>query len=189
VFLKTWSSCRNCSGNIRVLVCCVTENVHISNVPSNRRVKPEDGSSKLPSKRRHLPGRLRSVTVQMTISKLLSLGYTYSVKMAEKLYLCLINYVPRHQDVWGIGGIAPSFLTSALDGVAGQFHALVALSLGKSPFTHYIGDCVGTRAGLDAMKKITTFAHVGSRNQAIHVAAHRYTDWTVVWINLAARSQ
>jgi hypothetical protein len=28
----------------------------------------------------------------------------------------LINYTPRHEDMWVSGGIAPSFLTSVLDG-------------------------------------------------------------------------
>jgi hypothetical protein len=32
------------------------------------------------------------------------------------LALCLINYALFHDDLWGSGGIAPSFLTSALDG-------------------------------------------------------------------------
>jgi hypothetical protein len=29
------------------------------------------------------------------------------------LSLCLINYTPKHEDVWGSRGVAPSFLTSA----------------------------------------------------------------------------
>jgi hypothetical protein len=37
-------------------------------------------------------------------------------KEEAKLSLCLINQAPRHDDVPGSGGIAPSFLTSALDG-------------------------------------------------------------------------
>jgi hypothetical protein len=36
-----------------------------------------------------------------------------------KFSLCLTNYAPRHEDVWGRG--APPFLTSALDG--GQWSA------------------------------------------------------------------
>jgi hypothetical protein len=31
------------------------------------------------------------------------------------LFLCLINYALRHEDVWGSGWIAPPFLTSELD--------------------------------------------------------------------------
>jgi hypothetical protein len=30
--------------------------------------------------------------------------------------LCLIKQEPRHEDVWGSGGIITPFLTSALDG-------------------------------------------------------------------------
>jgi hypothetical protein len=33
-----------------------------------------------------------------------------------KLSLCLINGAPRHESVWGSGGIALSFTTSALEG-------------------------------------------------------------------------
>jgi hypothetical protein len=31
-----------------------------------------------------------------------------------KLSLCSINYAPCHEDIWGIGGIGPPLLTSAL---------------------------------------------------------------------------
>jgi hypothetical protein len=33
-----------------------------------------------------------------------------------KLSPCLINLALCHEDIWGSGGIAPSFLTSTLDG-------------------------------------------------------------------------
>jgi hypothetical protein len=39
-----------------------------------------------------------------------------------KVSLCLINYAPRHEEVWGSEGIDPAFLTSALDG-SGQLYA------------------------------------------------------------------
>jgi hypothetical protein len=39
----------------------------------------------------------------------------------------LSNYVLRHEDVWGNGGIAPSFLTSSLMEVSDQFLAQAAL--------------------------------------------------------------
>jgi hypothetical protein len=38
-----------------------------------------------------------------------------TVPRKGKVPLCLINYVPRHEDVWGSGGIALRFLISALD--------------------------------------------------------------------------
>jgi hypothetical protein len=37
--------------------------------------------------------------------------------------------------------------------VSGQLHATVALAPGKNPNAHWIGDWVGTRLGLDAIKK------------------------------------
>jgi hypothetical protein len=42
----------------------------------------------------------------------------------------LINYAPRNEDVRGSGGIAPPFLTSALDG-NGQLQASTDLTPGK----------------------------------------------------------
>jgi hypothetical protein len=35
---------------------------------------------------------------------------------AVKLFLFLISYALCHEDIWGSGGIAPPFLTSAIDG-------------------------------------------------------------------------
>jgi hypothetical protein len=46
-----------------------------------------------------------------------NIRYPREVKLKVKLSLCLINYASRHEDVWGSGGKAPPFLTSALDGV------------------------------------------------------------------------
>jgi hypothetical protein len=37
------------------------------------------------------------------------------VDKKAKLSLCLINYTPCHEDVLGSEGVAPPFLTSALD--------------------------------------------------------------------------
>jgi hypothetical protein len=51
-----------------------------------------------------------------------------------KLSLCLINQAPRHENVWGNGGIAPPFPTSALDG--GEWPSFTPRPLyprGKSP--------------------------------------------------------
>jgi hypothetical protein len=49
----------------------------------------------------------------------LSLTLPEETKLKEtkvKLSLCLISYALCHEDAWGTGGIAPPFLTSALDG-------------------------------------------------------------------------
>jgi hypothetical protein len=54
-----------------------------------------------------------------------------------------------HEDVWGSGGIAPSFLTSAL--VGGEWSSLPPEKEPPVP----IGVWVCLRAGLDAMKKIS----------------------------------
>jgi hypothetical protein len=65
-----------------------------------------------------------------------------------KLYLCLMNHALRHKDVWGSGGIAPPFLTSALDG--GE---LSSPCPGHFTFgTHWRGGWVGPRTGLDAVE-------------------------------------
>jgi hypothetical protein len=48
-----------------------------------------------------------------------SLEVTFRITLVHvegKLCLCLINEASRHKDVWGSEGIAPPFLTSALDG-------------------------------------------------------------------------
>ena len=44
-------------------------------------------------------------------------------------------------------------LTSALDGVSGQHQAPAGLPPGERPGTHYTGDWVGPRAGLDGCGK------------------------------------
>jgi hypothetical protein len=36
--------------------------------------------------------------------------------------LCLIKYAPRHEEKWGIVGVAPSFLTPARYGSEDQLH-------------------------------------------------------------------
>jgi hypothetical protein len=50
---------------------------------------------------------------------------------------------------WGSGGIAPSFLTSAL--AAGEWSASPPEEIG--PGTHWIEGWVGLRAGLDVVEK------------------------------------
>jgi hypothetical protein len=53
----------------------------------------------------------------------------------------------------GSGGIAPPFLTSALDWVSGQIHASAAAPPGDTaPDTHWIGGWVDSRAGLGFME-------------------------------------
>jgi hypothetical protein len=76
----------------------------------------------------------------------------YKVKRA-KLSLCLINYTPRHEDVWGSGGIAPPFLTSELDGGEWPASCPSRFTPGERvPGTHWTGGWVSPRAGLDAVE-------------------------------------
>jgi hypothetical protein len=77
-----------------------------------------------------------------------------------KLFLC-------HEGVWGSGGIAPPFLTSALDG--GEWSAS---RLG----THCIGGWVGPRAGLDAVKKRKIL--YSPESNPGRPSSH-YTDWAI----------
>jgi hypothetical protein len=82
--------------------------------------------------------------------------YIYKFKKV-KLTLCSINCASRHEDVSGIGGIALSYLTSALDGVEWSDSRPAPLAPGKEPpGTHWIGAWVGLRAGLNAMEKRKT---------------------------------
>jgi hypothetical protein len=66
------------------------------------------------------------------------------------LSLCLIKYYAM--EVWGGGGIAPTFLTSALDG--GEWSASCPSHFipGERAPTNWIGGQVGPRASLDAVK-------------------------------------
>jgi hypothetical protein len=69
---------------------------------------------------------------------------------------------------WGSGGIAPEFLTLALDGGEWSASRLCRFTTRESsPGTHWIGGSVGPRAGLDAGNQIPAFQPV----------AFRYTDW------------
>jgi len=48
--------------------------------------------------------------------------------------------------------------------MSGQLHAPAALTLKRNFGTHFIGDWVGTRVGLDAVAKRKCPGRVGSRN-------------------------
>jgi len=66
----------------------------------------------------------------------------------------VLNYAPRHEDVWGSGGTAPWFLTSALHG--GEWSASRAkhsTSGQRAPGTHWTGRWAGHRANLEAVAK------------------------------------
>ena len=47
--------------------------------------------------------------------------------------------------------------------VSGQHHAPAVLPPGKRPGTHWVGSCVGLRAGVDSMKKKNSLGPTGMR--------------------------
>jgi hypothetical protein len=72
-----------------------------------------------------------------------------------KLSSRLISYAPRHEDEWGSGGIAPSFLASAL--VAGERSASRQCRFNSwrgSSVTHQMRGWEGPRACLDGMERL-----------------------------------
>jgi hypothetical protein len=67
---------------------------------------------------------------------------------------CLINYSPRHEDVWGCWDIALPSWNSALDGVEWSASQPCRFTpCVKATGTHWIGGWVGLRAGVDAVEK------------------------------------
>jgi anti-sigma factor ChrR (cupin superfamily) len=60
--------------------------------------------------------------------------------------------------MWRSGGIAPPFLTSALDG---QFHGPAVLPLCNEPPDHWIGGWVSPRHRLDAVEERKNIALQG----------------------------
>jgi hypothetical protein len=93
--------------------------------------------------------------------------------------LPVLNQASCHEDGCRNGGIAPSFLISALDGVCGRLHAPVALALGQTvPGTHCMGGWVGSRTGLDDMKwKIfCTCWELNLDSSVVELIARRYTS-------------
>ena len=63
-------------------------------------------------------------------------------------------------------------MTTALEGVSGQQHALAALYLRERHGTHFTGGWVGPRAGLDGRKISSPPGSIPDRP-----ARSRYTDW------------
>jgi hypothetical protein len=71
----------------------------------------------------------------------------FTTKRRKRLSLCLLSQALCHKDIWGSGGIAPPFLTSALDG--GEWSASRSgrfITRERPPplsGTHWIGGRVG----------------------------------------------
>jgi hypothetical protein len=66
-----------------------------------------------------------------------------------KLSLCLSSRALCHEDIWGSGGRAPNFLTTALDG--GEWSASRPCRFTHG--AHWIGGWVSPRVSLDTLKK------------------------------------
>jgi hypothetical protein len=81
---------------------------------------------------------------------------------------------------WGSGGIAPPFLTSALDGVSAPLHASAALPPGKEP-TVSTGceDVWSPQTGFGAMQWRKSFAPAGNGTPAVHPVPRRYSDCAI----------
>jgi hypothetical protein len=74
-----------------------------------------------------------------------------------------------------------SFVTSALDGVSGQRHALAALNpRERTPDNHCTGGWVSLRAALntEARGKIYVYLGLNPGRPVIQSAVRHYTDWT-----------
>jgi hypothetical protein len=99
----------------------------------------------------------------------------------KKLSLCLINWALSHEYSYirGSGGIAPSFLTSAVDGgkrLASRPCRFIPEE--KPPGTHRVR--VWSRSGRYGEEK--NLAPPKNRTPALEPAARRYTDWAIPYI-------
>jgi hypothetical protein len=59
----------------------------------------------------------------------------------------------------------------------GQLHTLASLLPGKEPGTHYVGGCMGPRAGVNAVEKIKIHVPAVNRIPAVLPIAFHYADW------------
>jgi hypothetical protein len=68
------------------------------------------------------------------------------------LSLCLINFAPSLEGVWGSGDVPPSFLTWALHrGERSASYPSRFTPWARAPSTHWIWGWVGPRIGLDVV--------------------------------------
>jgi hypothetical protein len=91
--------------------------------------------------------------------------------------MCSINLVPSHEDVCGIGGIALTFLISALDGGEWSGARHDCLTLGEEALgTHFIGGWLSPESVWTLWKGEKSIASAGNRTLAIQPVACRHTD-------------
>jgi hypothetical protein len=90
-----------------------------------------------------------------------------------------VPYALRHENLQGIVGTAPPFLTSAPDGGERSPSRPCSFTPGERvPGTHWIGGWIGPRSGLDTVEKTKSFT-AGNRTSAVQSVARRYTDCAI----------
>jgi hypothetical protein len=119
-------------------------------------------------------------------------------KVRIKLSQRLINWAPHHEDVYGSGNVALSFLTSAPDESELSASRPCRVTPGETaPGTHGIGRWVGPRAGLHAVEK-RTLAPTGNRTPSPCSSSpqlNHYVEWVIskgrniLWIILTYGSE
>jgi hypothetical protein len=103
----------------------------------------------------HSDGRMRSVTMLKQLLKI-------------KLPICLTSLALRHEDVWGSECTDPHFFTSELVGGEWSNSRPGRVTPGeRSPGTHWIGDWVDPRAGLDDMEKRKLLTSPGLKHRLL----------------------
>jgi hypothetical protein len=81
--------------------------------------------------------------------------------------------------MWGSRGIAPNFLTSALDGGEWLASRRCRCTLGeRAPGTHWIEDWVSPRVGLEAVEN-RKIVHCRESNPDRPTRSPRYSDWAI----------
>jgi hypothetical protein len=112
-------------------------------------------------------GSLKSYTIHYILLR----ACNKDAEKVCKVFLCLINKVPQHEDVCGSGVTAPSFLTSALDG--GEL--LVSYPGSFAPQRKFGRRLDGSQrqSGRYGDEKIST--PTGNRNPAVQPVASHYT--------------
>jgi hypothetical protein len=126
----------------------------------------------------HSPIRLHDVVLNQAQGPFYLLLHVYKGKVIP-----VFNYAPRHEGIWGSGGIAQTLLTSGLDGGEWSASRSGHFSPGKkAPGTHWKGGWVGPRGCLDAVEKRKSL--VPTRNQtyvppSFSPKRSRYTDLSI----------
>jgi hypothetical protein len=91
-----------------------------------------------------LPCRLNAISISVCIKG-----------EKVKVFPTLNELSITDEDVWESGGIAPPFLTTAIDGTEWSASRPYCFNPGETPLppgTHWVGGWVGVRASLDVMK-------------------------------------